>query len=112
MKLVGRIALADLVENTPLRITYPPFDVVIVRQGEDVFALEDACNHAGASLAEGPVRGCTIICPLHGYVFDLKSGALLRPRKLCDDQRTFQVVREGDEVVIWDPFDLVVHPLV
>jgi 3-phenylpropionate/trans-cinnamate dioxygenase ferredoxin subunit len=109
LKLVGRIALAALAEGVPLRIKYPPFDVMLVRLGEDIFALEDACNHAGASLAEGPIRGCTIACPLHGYVFDLKSGALLRPRKLCDDQRTFQIVREGEDIVVWDPFDIVVE---
>lgn len=39
-------------------------------------AVDDTCTHAEASLSEGelvPGR-CAVECPLHGAVFDLRSG--------------------------------------
>jgi nitrite reductase/ring-hydroxylating ferredoxin subunit len=43
------------------------------------YAIADTCPHAGASLAEGDVDGCTVECPLHSARFDLESGAVLSP---------------------------------
>ena len=40
---------------------------------------------------------------MHGYVFDLVSGALVEPTGLCDDQRRFVAVFDGDDVAVWDP---------
>jgi nitrite reductase/ring-hydroxylating ferredoxin subunit len=39
---------------------------------------------------------------LHGYVFSVRSGALLRPRGLCGPQRTFRTELDGDDVLIWE----------
>ncbi len=107
MKLVARILKATLQEQSILRVEYPPFDVVVVRTERGVFALEDACNHAGASLAKGWVKDHCLICPVHQYAFDLKSGELVRPKGLCEGQRTFVVREEADELAIYDPFQLV-----
>ncbi len=43
------------------------------------YAIEDACNHAGASLSEGSRLGKCVTCPMHGYIFDLTTGALVEP---------------------------------
>lgn len=103
-RLVATTSFAGLIPNQPLRLRYPPFHIVVVRVGDEVLAIEDSCNHAGASLAKGAVTpDACIVCPLHGYVFSLRSGSLLRPRNLCDDQRRFEVEIEGDEVRIYDP---------
>ncbi len=108
MKRVARLAKADLDGGKPVRVAYPPFDVVVARIDGTYLALEDACNHAGASLATGWVeRGC-IVCPLHGYRFNLITGKLVSPRGLCADQRTFEIKDDGDAIEIWDPFELEV----
>lgn len=108
MKVVARVKLDELKEKTTIRLEYPPFDVLVAYVDGEVFAIEDACNHAGASLAEGWLEGKCVACPMHGYVFDLKTGKLLRPRGLCSDQRTYNATIEGDEVVVRDDFSLVV----
>lgn len=102
-RLVATLSYVDLEPGVPVKVEYPPFHVVVVRLGDEVFALEDACNHAGASLAEGPVRDECILCPMHGYAFSLRTGALVRPKRLCDDQRPFEIERHGDEVRVFDP---------
>jgi 3-phenylpropionate/trans-cinnamate dioxygenase ferredoxin component len=98
---IARIPDSEISEE-PLRITYPPFDIAIVRVGETVFAIEDACNHAGASLTQGGMQDMCIVCPLHGYMFDIVSGALLKPKGLCGPQRTFRVEREGDAWLVFE----------
>ncbi|MDB4941746.1 MAG: 3-phenylpropionate dioxygenase ferredoxin subunit [Labilithrix sp.] len=108
MKLVGRLKLAEVKEKGFVRMTYPPFDVLVAYEAGQVYAIEDACNHAGASLAEGWVEDGCAVCPMHGYVFDLKDGKLLRPRGLCADQRTYTVRIEGEDVVVTDHFQLVI----
>jgi nitrite reductase/ring-hydroxylating ferredoxin subunit len=40
---------------------------------------------------------------MHGYVFELATGRLVEPDGLCDDQRSFEVRIEGDDVVVYDP---------
>ena len=40
----------------------------------ELYALEDICTHAFAYLSEGGLEGGQIRCPLHGAMFDVKSG--------------------------------------
>lgn len=89
-------------QDGPVRLTYPPYDVVVVAAGSEVFALEDACNHAGASLSEGDVEDGCISCPMHGYLFSIRTGELVAPKGLCGPQRTYRVERQGADVLLWD----------
>ena len=107
-KLVGRVSLSEVKEKGLVRLTHPPFDVLVAWVDGEVYAIEDACNHAGASLAEGWIEESCVACPMHGYVFELKSGKLLRPKGLCGDQRTYDVKIEGDDVVVYDSFSVVI----
>ncbi len=110
MKLVGRILRTTLEGNKLVRMKYPPWDVVVTLVDGAPCAVEDACNHAGASLSEGWLdeTGKCIVCPMHAYEFDLKTGRCVAPAGLCDDQRTFVARVEGDDVVIYDPANVVI----
>ena len=79
-----------LVDETP---------VLIVRVGDQFYAIEDVCTHDGQALADGPVQGSEIVCPRHGARFDLATGkALCMPA--TQPIRTFQVeVRDGQVFV-------------
>lgn len=108
-KEVGRLSLSEVKEKGLVRMVHPPFDVLVTWADDEVFAIEDACNHAGASLAEGWLEGDCVVCPMHAYVFDLRTGKLLRPQGLCGDQRIYDAVIEGDEVVVYDAFSLAIE---
>jgi nitrite reductase/ring-hydroxylating ferredoxin subunit len=103
LKLVGRVPRERLAGGAMVRLDWPPFHVLVAIVDDAPCAIEDACNHAGASLAEGFRRGARIGCPMHGYVFDLTTGRLIEPAGLCDDQRRFVARFEGNDVVVWDP---------
>jgi nitrite reductase/ring-hydroxylating ferredoxin subunit len=101
--LVGRLPLEGLQGGALRRLEHPPFHVLVALVDGIPYAIEDACNHAGASLSEGARRGGCVSCPMHGYIFELASGRLVAPRGLCDDQRRFLASVVGEDVVVWDP---------
>jgi nitrite reductase/ring-hydroxylating ferredoxin subunit len=103
VKLVGRVARERLAGGAMVRLAWPPFHVLVALVDDAPCAIEDACNHAGASLSEGEREGGCVTCPMHGYVFELSTGRLVLPRGLCDDQRTLVARLEGGDVVVWDP---------
>jgi nitrite reductase/ring-hydroxylating ferredoxin subunit/uncharacterized membrane protein len=54
--------------------------LVMVRNGEKIFALHDTCSHQGCSLAEGKLidEGKRIECKCHGSRFELADGSVNR----------------------------------
>ena len=48
--------------------------IVIGRVKDGYFAVDDMCPHAGASLGFGTLEGNGLVCPLHGWEFDVFSG--------------------------------------
>ncbi len=61
-----------------------------------VHAIDDACTHAGGSLADGELEGTVVTCPLHGARFDVTSGEVLEP-PVAENVRRYPVhVEEGD----------------
>jgi 3-phenylpropionate/trans-cinnamate dioxygenase ferredoxin subunit len=44
--------------------------------GGDILAIEDRCSHDDGPLAEGEFdpETCTVECPRHGSLFDLRTG--------------------------------------
>jgi nitrite reductase (NADH) small subunit len=50
-------------------------DLVLVHLDGHFHALDDACSHKGESLGAGHVENGCVYCPLHGWAFDVKSGA-------------------------------------
>lgn len=63
------------------------------------YAIEDYCTHAGVLLGGGWVDGETVVCPLHGAVFCLKTGAALTPPAF-DSVHSYPVAIEGDDVMV------------
>jgi NAD(P)H-dependent nitrite reductase small subunit len=51
--------------------------IAIFNLGGQFYALDDDCPHRGGPLGPGWVDAeqCTVACPLHGWEFDLKTGA-------------------------------------
>jgi len=75
--------------------------VLVVRRGEDIFAIGANCTHYGGPLAEGLVIGETVRCPWHHACFSLRSGEAVRAPAL-NPVSCFRVERDGDRVVIRD----------
>lgn len=48
--------------------------LVVGRTASGLFALDGICPHAGAILADGLIDEDLIICPLHAFAFEVKTG--------------------------------------
>jgi 3-phenylpropionate/trans-cinnamate dioxygenase ferredoxin subunit len=81
----GRLSI--LVDDVP---------ALLIRIGEEFFAVEDVCSHDGQPLTNGPIANCSITCPRHGARFDLRTG---QPQCMpaTEPIATFEVqIRDGD----------------
>jgi len=65
------------VGRKPQRVTLLGENIVLFREGGQLFALRDRCAHRGARLSRGrcvfPGSG-TITCPYHGWTYDGRTG--------------------------------------
>ena len=76
------VALQDLSDGKPSRMTVGDQMVMLVRSGDQVFAIGNRCTHQGAPLDRGRVKLsgslATVTCPAHGSVFNLDDGKVMR----------------------------------
>lgn len=89
-------------ETEPLSAEVDGCSVLVLRCGEELFAIEDRCTHDGEPLAGGEVESCEIVCPRHGARFCLKTGEALTP-PAYEPVRTFKVREENGRVLIEPP---------
>lgn len=74
-------------------------EIAVYHVDDEWFATDDVCSHAVASLTEGWLEGCTVICPAHSGEFDIRSGkALCFPA--TEPISTYQVWVEGGKLLV------------
>jgi nitrite reductase/ring-hydroxylating ferredoxin subunit/uncharacterized membrane protein len=75
---VRAVSLDDLAEREPMGVDVEGRKVLLYRDGEQVYAIDDLCSHAGALLSRGQVVDCVVTCPLHESRFDVRDGHIVR----------------------------------
>lgn len=93
---------ADLSEATPLSVEVDGLALVIVRCGNDLYAVEDRCTHDGESFEEAEVDSCQLICPRHGARFCLRTGEALTP-PAYEPLRTYAARIEEGRILLEQP---------
>lgn len=107
-----RIRLCDLTEveiDSATRFDVENHRIALIRFADALYAIGDECSHADFSLSDGELEpdDCTVECPKHGALFDVRSGEpetlpALRPVPVydveVDDGVVYVTPQEGDEV--------------
>ena len=79
---VATVKLDDLRDGKPVRAEVGDAEILVVRHGEELFAIGNRCTHQKAPLHRGPVKFSgslrTVRCPLHGSTFDLATGRVIQ----------------------------------
>ena len=72
--------------------------IALFNIGGKFYAIDNACRHRKGPLGEGEVYGTTVVCPWHGWEYDVTTGASL------DDANVkvacFEVRVEGDDILL------------
>jgi nitrite reductase/ring-hydroxylating ferredoxin subunit/uncharacterized membrane protein len=85
---------SQLAERRPTRVVVGDTPVLLLRDGDQIFAIHDRCSHRGCSLSEGEIEGHEVVCACHGSRFDLHDGSV-KQGPATSAQPTFQV-RQSD----------------
>lgn len=88
-------AVSRLSEGEPLGFKFEEQRVALYKVNNEIFATGDVCPHAFALLSTGFLDEYVIECPLHGGMFDIRSGKCTSGS--YNNVRAFEVqVREGE----------------
>ena len=111
--------VADFEGDARKVVTVADREVVVFRVRGRFYALENRCLHSGGPVGEGLLIGKVeavlgedkaylgerfsddrlhLVCPWHGYEYDIKTGECVSDRKL--KLRRYKIVQKGDEVYV------------
>jgi 3-phenylpropionate/trans-cinnamate dioxygenase ferredoxin subunit len=91
--------LSDLPPGSMRLVEWEDLEIGVFNCDGTIYAIEDRCSHDDGPLVEGTLdqQSCTIECPRHGSVFDLRTGI---PKTLpaYEPVDTFPVIVEDDTI--------------
>jgi nitrite reductase (NADH) small subunit len=64
----------ELVEGNAKEIVYKDGVIAIFRHNGRLYAIDGVCVHQGGPLAKGRLMDGTIVCPWHGWQYELSTG--------------------------------------
>ena len=99
--------VADLVRVAKVSEVPPGSSKVVVVLGHPValfnvdgsfHAVSNVCLHRGGPVGEGLLDGSVVTCPMHGWEYDVRTGAnVANPMARL---RTYPVRVDGDDVLV------------
>jgi nitrite reductase/ring-hydroxylating ferredoxin subunit len=99
---VRAAALSDVPAGTTRLVDIDGTRVVLTRIGDSIYACGDTCAHRGGSLSEGRLSGVKLACPLHGWLYDVRTGQCLFPGRGAAVP-SYRVRVEGDGIFVEMP---------
>ena len=98
-EIIDVCAVEDLQPGQMRLVEWDSVEIGVFNCGGNLYAIEDRCSHDDGPLAEGEfdTENCTVECPRHGSLFDLKTGkALTLPAYVPVD--TYPVIIEDETI--------------
>lgn len=89
----------QVLENIPFPVSCGGFQIILCRDGANIYALEDRCSHQDVPLRRGKLEAGVLTCIGHGARFDVKTGKHLSAPAPCG-VKSFRVRVEGEEVFV------------
>jgi 3-phenylpropionate/trans-cinnamate dioxygenase ferredoxin component len=94
------LAAVDDIPPGEVRVFETDYERVAVCNVNGAFyAIEDLCTHDDGPLGEGTLDGSAILCPRHGALFDVRTGAVLRAPAVTP-VRTYPLKVEDGRILV------------
>ncbi len=88
----------DIPEGTGKTVEAGGRKIALFNLEGSFYAIDDTCKHRGGPLGEGELDGRNVVCPWHGWEYDVTTG------KNVDDENIrlacFAVRLEGDDILL------------
>lgn len=73
-------------------------EMAVFKNNGKLYGIQNICPHEGGQLCNGWIEGSEVVCPLHGYKFDLTTGACSTDPSL--KVKVFRLITQGEQVVV------------
>jgi 3-phenylpropionate/trans-cinnamate dioxygenase ferredoxin subunit len=73
--------------------------VVLFNVDGEYYCIEDVCTHDGGPLGDGALADHAIVCPRHGAMFDIRTGAVLAMPAVVPVP-SYEVTLQGEDILI------------
>lgn len=83
------VAEDEFPENGKFATCVGGWFVLVTKNGDDFWAVNDRCTHQAAKLSPGRIRRGAIMCPVHGARFEATTGRCIGGA--YPDLRTFDI---------------------
>ena len=91
-------SLNDIPEKEGVHFDVDGLDIAIFKINGEIFVINNLCPHQHAPvLFEGDLKEYTLGCPLHGWIFDLRTGQSENGQSKL---RKYPHKFEGDDIFI------------
>ena len=107
--LAQGVSLQDLEDGKQFLGHFEGEPVLVVRRGDEIFAIGANCTHYGGPLAEGLVVEDTVRCPWHHACFSLRTGEAVRAPAL-NPVACYRVERDSGRLFVRGKIDDPVPP--
>ncbi|MDR2212205.1 MAG: Rieske (2Fe-2S) protein [Pseudomonadales bacterium] len=82
--------------------TLDGIDYLLLQHAGKRYLLENDCPHAAYPMHEGKILGHALRCPMHGYLFDLDTGACTYYTEgPCHALRRLDLVERDGHLGLW-----------
>lgn len=87
----------DLAPGQARHVKVGKTDIALARVGDEFFALSNVCLHTFGPLGDGILEGYDLVCPWHGWRYDVREGTTDHPGA---NVTQYPLVRAGGYVMI------------
>jgi nitrite reductase/ring-hydroxylating ferredoxin subunit len=100
MTFIKIASMKDIKINEATHISKNGWEIAIFNCGGKIFATNGICPHEAGFLAEGFLDGSQIVCPLHGWRFDVMTGKGVVPSPPGSSIKIYNVLVKDGEIMV------------
>jgi nitrite reductase (NADH) small subunit len=90
------VDVKELADGSGKSVSVGGFSIAVFKINGNFYAMKNECLHRGGPLGEGQLKGQTVVCPWHGWRYDVPTGSLELIPTLGVE--TFKVEVRGESV--------------